>query len=102
MRLCGRPGCNEPATASFTFNSDARAVWLDHVGRLHATAGYICHRHADAFMPPRGWELHDRRDLARVLDHRNDPAPPEPALDPVLDAQTPLLARAFRGARRAS
>jgi len=102
MKLCGRPGCNEPATASFTFSSDARAVWLDHIGRLHATAGYVCHRHADSFMPPRGWELHDRRDLARVLDHRSEPEPQDPALDPVLDAQTPLLARAFRGARRAS
>lgn len=108
MRLCGRPGCSEPATASFTFSSDARAVWLDHVGRINATAGYICHRHADAFLPPRGWELHDRRDFARVVEHRGEPpapeaeAAPDPTLDPALDAQTPLLARAFRGARRAS
>lgn len=106
MRLCGRSGCSEPATASFTFNSDARAVWLDLVGRMNATAGYVCHRHADTLLPPRGWELHDRRDFARVLEHRGEPptpgAAPEPATDPVLDAQTPLLARAFRGARRAS
>jgi hypothetical protein len=103
-RLCGRPGCGEPATASFTFNSGARAVWLDHIGRIDATAGYICHRHADTFLPPRGWELHDRRDFARVLDHRGEQQKPrpEPEADPVLDAQTPLLARAFRGARRAS
>jgi hypothetical protein len=109
MRLCERPGCNEPATASFTFNSRARAVWLDHVGRLHATAGHLCHRHASALKPPLGWELHDRRDLAHVQERRSEaaaaassdaPAAPEP--DPVLDARTPLLARAFRGARRAS
>lgn len=107
MKRCGRPGCNEPATASFTFNSRARAVWLDHVGRLHASAGHLCHRHADALAPPRGWEIHDRRDLAGVLEHAGgqedsssatEPASPEAALE----ARTPLLARAFRGAQRAS
>jgi hypothetical protein len=111
MRLCGRPGCKEPATASVTFNSDARSVWLDHVGRLHATAGYLCHRHATSLSAPVGWTLHDRRDVAHVLERRGEsPAAeqaqtepsPELEVEAALDAQTPLLARAFRGARRAS
>ncbi|HEX6311060.1 MAG TPA: DUF3499 family protein [Acidimicrobiia bacterium] len=113
MRICERPGCHEPATASFTFNSTARAVWLDHVGRIHATAGHLCHRHAAALTPPVGWELHDRRALAHVMERRGetvaadhteaDGAPAEaPEIEPALDAHTPLLARAFRGARRAS
>jgi hypothetical protein len=101
MRLCGRPGCNEPATATFTFNSGQRCVWIDHVGRTNASAGHLCHRHADSLAPPRGWELQDRRQLARVLEHPGDAAAaaPAPVDDGILDAETPLLARAFRGAR---
>jgi hypothetical protein len=106
MRLCGRPGCNEPATATFTFNSGQRCVWVDHVGRTDATAGHLCHRHADALAPPRGWEVQDRRQLARVLEHPGEAtpapaadAPVDPAGDGMLDARTPLLARAFRSAR---
>jgi len=94
-------------TATFTFNSGQRCVWVDHVGRTDATAGHLCHRHADALAPPRGWELQDRRQLARVLEHPADPTPPAPPADPaadpaaggMLDARTPLLARAFRSAR---
>jgi hypothetical protein len=96
VRLCGRPGCDEPATATFTFNSKLQAVWLDHFGETPASAGHLCRRHADMLTPPRGWELHDRRDLARVIDH-----PGESEL-PVDESRTPMLARAFRGARRAS
>ncbi|MBA2325197.1 MAG: DUF3499 family protein [Actinobacteria bacterium] len=96
MRRCGRPGCNEPATATFTFSSRHQSVWLDHLGQTNASAGHLCQRHADALAPPRGWELHDRRDLARVIEHA---AEPEPEID---ESRTPLLARAFRGARRAS
>jgi hypothetical protein len=96
MRLCGRPGCNERAAATFTFNSEHQKVWLDHLGETNAAAGHLCQRHADALSPPRGWELHDRRDLARVIEH---PGEPEPEID---ESRTPLLARAFRGARRAS
>lgn len=101
MRLCGRPGCNEPATATFTFNSGQRCVWIDHVGRTNASAGHLCHRHADGLAPPRGWELQDRRSLARVLEHPGETPVPAAATvdDGILDAQTPLLARAFRSAR---
>lgn len=96
MRLCGRPGCDEPATATFTFNSRLQTAWLDHFGETPASAGHVCQRHADTLTPPRGWELHDRRDLARVIDHPGEAEPP------VDESRTPLLARAFRGARRAS
>ena len=76
-------------------------MWIDHVGRTNASAGHLCHRHADSLAPPRGWELQDRRSLARVLGHPADatPPPPTPVNDGILDAETPLLARAFRGAR---
>ena len=95
MPSCGRPGCTEQATATFTFNSKHQTVWLDHLGQSPASAGHLCQRHADRLRPPRGWQLHDRRDLARVLEHPGEP-------EPVDEHRTPLLARAFRGARRAS
>ncbi|MGQ0802983.1 MAG: DUF3499 family protein [Actinomycetota bacterium] len=106
MRLCERPGCNEPAAATFTFNSRHQSVWLDHLGETNASAGHLCQRHADALSPPRGWELHDRRDLARVIDP-SERAPAGRVSRPAaserdMEERTPLLARAFRGARRAS
>ena len=97
MRLCGRPGCDEPATATFTFNSRQQTVWLDHLEESPASAGHLCQQHADRLSPPRGWELQDRRDLARVIDHPGEEDDLE--LD---EARTPLLARAFRASRRAS
>jgi hypothetical protein len=96
MRLCGRPGCSERATATFTFSSKHQMVWLDHVGQTNASAGHLCQHHADGLTPPRGWELVDRRDLARVIDHLVE------AETQVDESRTPMLARAFRGARRAS
>jgi hypothetical protein len=84
MRLCGRPGCNAEAAATFTFSSAQGVVWLDRLGSAPAAAGRLCAPHADALVAPRGWQLHDRR-------------APHPA--DLLDARSPLLARAFRGAR---
>jgi Protein of unknown function (DUF3499) len=94
--FCGRPGCDEPATATFTFNSRQQTVWLDHLDESPASAGHLCRHHADRVTPPRGWELQDRRDLARVIDH---PGESETVVD---EDRTPMLARAFRAARRAS
>jgi hypothetical protein len=84
MRLCERPGCNAEAAATFTFSSAHGIVWLDRIGSAPGAAGRLCARHADSLVPPRGWQLHDRR-------------APDPA--DLLDARSPLLARAFRGAR---
>jgi hypothetical protein len=55
-------------------------------------AGYLCGHHADLLKVPRGWDLHDRRNLAPMLP----PLPPEALPEP---EKTPLLARAFRAAR---
>ena len=96
MRLCGRPGCDERASATFTFNSREQTVWLDHLEQSPASAGHLCQRHADRLSPPRGWELQDLRDLARVIEH---PGEGETAVD---EERTPMLARAFRASRRAS
>jgi len=72
-------------------------VWLDILSPDAARAGDLCDRHARGLTPPRGWRVDDRR------------APPPPAeaaaptptaidaeLRDLLDARSPLLARAFR------
>lgn len=89
-RLCARPGCNAPATAVFTFDPDELIVWLDHPddGR-GARAGELCERHALTLTPPQGWQLDDRRRSRESAAHE---------LANVLDARSPLLARAFRNA----
>src|SRR5947209_3898813 len=60
-RLCGRPGCSAPATATFTFDATRCVVWLNPVSEGSARAGDLCTRHADGLTPPQGWERVDRR-----------------------------------------
>jgi hypothetical protein len=60
-RLCGRPGCSGPATATFTFDATRCVVWLNPLSDGTARAGDLCTRHADALAPPQGWERVDRR-----------------------------------------
>jgi Protein of unknown function (DUF3499) len=117
-KQCARFGCSAVAVATFTFDSATCTVWLDTPLEGNARAGELCARHARLLTPPRGWTLEDRRGQA--------PAPPVEAPRPVvaeppqpeaggrqlaagpadveledelrglLDAQSPLLARAFR------
>jgi len=49
----------------------------------------LCERHAQVLTLPRGWHLHDRRASRNAAAHE---------LATVLDAHSPLLARAFRNA----
>ena len=88
MRGCGRPGCNAPAAAAIGFDSARQAVWLHPLDEPEAT-GRLCKVHADRLRPPRGW---------RFFDYR-EPAEPQPNVTDLLDARSPLLERAFRGAR---
>jgi hypothetical protein len=101
MRSCDRPGCDAPATVTFTFSSARQTVWLDRVGATTASAGRLCHRHADALVPPRGWTLLDRRSVAPLAaPTSSEPGPTAgPPIPDPLAARTPLLARAFRAAR---
>lgn len=96
-RQCARFGCSGPAVATFTFDSGARTVWLDVPVVGAARAGELCDRHARALTPPRGWQLEDRR---AEPDPPANPAPKPIAFDEelhdLLDARSPLLARAFR------
>jgi len=115
-RQCARFGCTAVAIATFTFDSAARTVWLDTPLEGNARAGELCARHARSLMPPRGWTLEDRRRSSPVpsppaaADRPGEsdalpsgrlaagPAGPEleDELRGLLDAHSPLLARAFR------
>ena len=106
------------AVVSFSFDGRSRTVWIDDADRAGAVAGHLCERHAARMRPPRGWTIHERRSHGRELAadaapaevnavaSAPDPPPawsptarPDAELDAVLDARTPLLARAFRSAR---
>ena len=97
-------------------------MWLDEPRDGAARAGELCGRHAQLLTPPRGWRLEDRRGATEPEPSFPTPVveipvempvaipvavgAPEPEVveDPVpelrilLDAHTPLLARAFESA----
>ncbi len=97
-RQCARFGCSAAAVATFTFDSSTRMVWLDTPAPGAARAGELCNRHAHSLTPPRGWQLEDRRGAASSA--RGATGSSERAIErelhDLLDAQSPLLARAFR------
>ena len=128
QRQCARSGCSAVATATFTFDAREQTVWLDAPRDGNARAGELCERHAGSLTPPQGWRLDDRRGVvpstapvppvprspgtgrhparcrpspSRVAPDEHCPAPHEvttPALDLLLRARSPLLARAFQSA----
>ncbi|MGH9280364.1 MAG: DUF3499 family protein [Acidimicrobiales bacterium] len=63
-RLCSRPGCAEPATATLAFHYAERAVWLDDLQERDPHRIDLCTMHADRLNPPRGWTGVDRRHTA--------------------------------------
>ena len=97
--------------ATFTFDADVKTVWLDAPSEGAARAGELCDRHARALTLPQGWQLDDRRAAPRTA---TPPAAQQPVtqnsfvrapaadngsdLRRILDARTPLLARAFQAA----
>jgi hypothetical protein len=115
---------------AYGFDADRQLVWLapcePDADRMRA--GALCRRHADALVVPRGWTLDDRReptprlfrvtraDRASSRPKAVEPSRPEADqpttlpwtadfdvsddLDGVLAADSPLLARAFRGTSR--
>jgi hypothetical protein len=113
QRQCAWFGCSAVAAATYTFDSSTCTVWLDIPFEGSARAGDLCDRHARTLKPPRGWQVEDRRvddlaepapELAAVSDPVSSGAgisDSEAELRTMLDAHSPLLARAFRssGAR---
>ncbi|HEX5613932.1 MAG TPA: DUF3499 family protein [Acidimicrobiia bacterium] len=122
-RTCARPGCTAPAITTLQFlptRREARLVALDPAGA--PVPGDRCEHHATAVVLPRGWQLCDERPsaavhpLAKRIEHVDTPpdvpassraaragdaAHSDPELDRLLDADSPLLRRAFRNSRGA-
>jgi len=75
-RLCARPGCCAPATATFTFDGLRRIVWLAPLAEAAAySAGDLCRRHGELLKPPRHWELRDIRPGLGHVEPAGSPAP---------------------------
>jgi hypothetical protein len=67
-RTCARPGCSEPATATFGYDYVNRTVWIDTVAEEpHPSTYDLCRRHAAGMTVPNGWELRDGRAQAAAL-----------------------------------
>jgi Protein of unknown function (DUF3499) len=65
-RACSRPDCGETATATLTYDYQARTTWLDALAtETHPMAYDLCGAHADTLTVPRGWRLDDRRRQVR-------------------------------------
>jgi hypothetical protein len=60
-RLCSRPGCAQPATATLVFQYAIRTLWLEDLGEANPHTIDMCTMHADRLNPPRGWTGEDRR-----------------------------------------
>jgi hypothetical protein len=61
-RSCARPGCNQHATATLTYDYANRSAWLDRLTTEgHPMTHDLCDRHAGSLSVPRGWRLDDRR-----------------------------------------
>jgi Protein of unknown function (DUF3499) len=113
-RHCSRIGCGGEAVAAIGMDRDRRVVLLVPIVDTETlSAGDLCVRHADRLRPPLGWRLDDLREpgSAAPFEDRaeNEPAPVQrlPAAQGartsdvglLLEADTPLLGRAFRHAK---
>jgi hypothetical protein len=114
-RSCDRPSCAAVATTWFAFDGRARRVQLRPIdaaaGSPAGSMGLLCERHAARFTPPRGWSVElvepvrvapVRPAQAQVRPHAEVGAVATVAtaddFDRLLEAESPLLARAFRTA----
>jgi hypothetical protein len=105
-RLCARPGCSAPATATFTFDGLRRIVWVAPLAEAAAySAGDLCRRHAEHLKAPRNWELRDLRPTPASATPAGSPAPsryapPSPAPAPALPFERPAARTATPPAAR--
>ncbi len=62
-RLCARPGCDEVASATMTYDYGNRSTWIDQLDPESSPAGYdLCVNHANSLGVPSGWTRTDRRE----------------------------------------
>lgn len=68
VRLCSRPACAEPATATLSYDYAGRTVWLDDLEPERPPSTYdLCPRHADRLGVPMGWRREDRRVIRSLI-----------------------------------
>jgi hypothetical protein len=61
-RLCSRPACAAPASATMSYDYRARSAWLDDLTPTAEPNGYdLCLPHAERLGVPVGWSCTDRR-----------------------------------------
>ena len=90
-RLCGRPGCSDPASVAYGMQAEDLVFWLDHLPDVPDTiGGVLCRRHADSMVVPRGWTLDDRRDPGLHLFRPPRATPPSTGTQP---ARPPRIVR---------
>jgi hypothetical protein len=127
-RSCDRPSCAAVATTWFAFDGRARRVQLRPIdiatGSPAGSMGLLCERHAARFTAPLGWSVEADEPLRIAPSGASAPqapsrepgavavvaSPPASAMemvaavataddfDRLLEAESPLLARAFRTA----
>lgn len=62
MRLCRKSGCSVAGAASCSFNYTTSEIWITKLRRDPEPTCYdLCEDHADRFVAPIGWTLHDQR-----------------------------------------
>lgn len=62
QRICSRPGCSLPATATLTFAYELRSARIVGLEEQAEPEAYdLCGDHADRTKPPYGWSLTDER-----------------------------------------
>ncbi len=82
-RLCARPGCGAPASATLRFQPTQREAWLVDLDDESArTEGDLCARHAAGLVLPRGWQLHNGLSSSRTDASRPLPPPRRPRSAP--------------------
>lgn len=62
MRWCRKTGCSRTAAASCEFNYATREIWITGLAIDPDPTCYdLCGDHAEHFVAPVGWTLHDQR-----------------------------------------
>jgi hypothetical protein len=91
QRICSRPGCSLPASATLTFAYEPRSARIVSLTDQAEPEAYdLCGDHADRTKPPYGWSLADERPDEPLL-------PGERPRDLGSDRTVAVLAAALRG-----
>lgn len=91
QRICSRPGCSLPASATLTFAYELRSARIVGLEEQAEPEAYdLCGDHADRTKPPYGWSLTDERPDEPL-------GPGERPRDLGSDRTVAVLAAALRG-----